>query len=109
MRSGKTPGYGHHPGETARIKEILADLIKYSNWTRLKPLVWVPYAKNDSLIQGITGPVGNFNWPPGFTRAHFPRFTFSVYDVEDPFNLSSNQLKCKMYYTPVVVHTFRLL
>ena len=103
MRSGKTPGYGHHSGETARIKEILADLIKYSNWTRLKPLVWLSYAKNDSLIQGMTGPVGNINQPPGYTRAHFYRFTFSVYAVEDTINLSSNQLKCKMYNTLVVV------
>ena len=69
---------------------------------------WFSYAKDDSLIQGMTGPVGNINRPPGFTRAHFPRFTLSVYAIEDTINLSSNQLKCKMYYTPGVVRTFRL-
>ena len=69
---------------------------------------WYSYAKNDSQIQGMTGPVGNINLPPGYTRAHFPKFTFSVYAIEDTNNLSSNQLKYKMYYTPVVVHTFRL-
>ena len=54
----------------------------------------------------MTGPVGNINQPPGFTRTHFPKFTFSVHAIEDTINLSSNQLKSKMYYTPVVVHTF---
>ena len=64
---------------------------------------------NNSLIQGMTGPVGNINQPPGFTRAHFPKFTLSVYAIEDTINLSSNQLKCRMYYTPVVGHTFQRL
>ena len=66
--------------------------------------------ENDRLIQGVTKlrPVWNFILLPGFTRPHFPRFIFSVYAVEDTINLFSNQLKFKMYNTPVVVHTFRL-
>ena len=66
---------------------------------------WFSNAKNDNLIQGMTGPVGSINRPPGFTRTHFSKFTFSVYAIEDTINLSYNQLKCKMYYTPVAVHT----